>query len=278
MKFLLQRSWHTQVRRLDQDIMVASAHYMDSQQEYLAVIQTDCHELIIQRAEFRDLGSPGHLKEKTTLIPQMNGITAYLGSGPQIRQVLEPLNMPTARSLFNDCIIGIIQAETFLYKERGYASAEDYSRAWEDFYEGSCRYYSNPETIKQSWSEHMGMEERELNLFDRFKSQQLLEDGNEFIIIGGLTDTFHHMGSWIRVEAQNNIITQAEGNLLRCTDIICQEASTFLRTLSGQELNRFSKKELAAQLGAGQGCVHLIDLVYDSAETLSLYKSRENQQ
>lgn len=123
----------------------------------------------------------------------------------------------------------------------------------------------------------MGIEERESNLFDRFKSQQLIEDGNEFIIIGGLTDTFHHMGCWLRVGAKNNIITQAEGNLLRCTDPICQEASTFLGTLTGQELNRFSKKELAVQLGAGQGCVHLIDLVYDSAETLSLYQSRQKQ-
>jgi hypothetical protein len=32
-----------------------------------------------------------------------------------------------------------------------------------------------------------------------------------------------------------------------------------------------NKKELAGQLGAQQGCVHVIDIVYDSAETLRMY-------
>lgn len=268
MEFLNQRHWHTKVRREDEQYLIAETDYLDSRIERRAVMRVETDSLKIVDAWLERLGRPGDTLEKREYIEGLKGVPAYLGSGHQLKKGMQDIKDELERSLFNDCVIGIVQAETFLFKERGYKNAGEYSKSWEEFYAGSCRYYSNLGEIKVSWGDYIGPTGRGLDLFNRAKSQQLMrDDQGNFIINGSLVDSFHQMSSNMVVDKDLKVIS-VHGQLLRAPDQVCFDAAAGMSNLIGTALPGISKKELANLLGGGQGCVHLIDLVYDSIKTL----------
>ena len=271
MDFLMQRFWHTSVVRNDEHYLTAKTVYMDCRLECLAGMEGEVDTLKIKKAWVDRLGRPGKMAESREYIEGLKGVEAYLGGGARLRQALQVVKEELERSLFNDLVIGIVQAETFLYRERGYDSADDYNRAWEDFYLGSCRYYSNLDRIKTSWGNYVGLSGRVENLFDRCKSQQLYRDYKGYYIINGsLIDSFHQVNTSLELD-ENMKVTAAYGQLLRVPDEVCRESTSRMENIKGLLLPGMPKKELAHRLGAGQGCVHLIDLVYDGVKTLELY-------
>lgn len=270
MECLMQRHWHTTIMRENEQHLMAETAYLDSRIERRAVMRVEIDSLKIVEAWLERLGRPGDMLEKREYIEGLQGVPAYLGSGSQLKKGMQEIEDEMERSLFNECVIGIVQAETFLFMERGYNSADEYSKSWEDFYAGSCRYYSNLDKIKVSWGDYIGRTGRKKNLFNRSKSQQLMRDEKgDLIINGSLIDSFHQVSSHLILDQDMKVIS-AQGQLLRAPDKVCFDAATAMNNLIGKSLKGTSKKELANLLGAGQGCVHLIDLVYDSVKTLQL--------
>lgn len=270
MECLMQCHWYMTVFRENEQYLMAETSYLDSRIERRAVMRVETHSLKIVEAWLERLGRPGDMLEKREYIEGLKGVPAYLGSGSQLKKGMQDIEDELERSLFNECVIGIVQAETFLFNERGYSSADEYSKSWEEFYAGSCRYYSNLDKIKLSWGDYIGPTGRKLNLFNRSKSQQLMRDDKGYLIINGsLIDSFHQVSSYLVLDQDMKVIS-AHGQLLRAPDKVCFDAATAMNNLIGKRLYGTSKKELANLLGAGQGCVHLIDLVYDSVKTLQL--------
>lgn len=270
MNCLLQRSWHLQVER-NGDSLVSYCHYLDPFEEKKAVLEVNINDFAIRKAELIRLGCPGNYHESMESLEGLQGVTAYPGSGPQIRRILEPLVSAEERELINQCIIGAFQAETFIYEERGFASAEQYDQAGDEFLKGTCSYYSNLHRIANSWSQYIGDSLREKYLFDRFKTQHLLTREEEYWLVGSLNDTFHQVSTVLQVANTDQRVKAAWGELLKAPDPVCREASSFVQVLVGINFAQISKKELAHLLGAQKGCVHLIDTIYDSAETLRMY-------
>lgn len=268
MDFLVHRFWHSSVVRDSQNYIIATTTYSDDNSELAAVLRVDVRGLKIEQAYIDHLGRPGDVLEKREDIPQLKGITAYLGCGRELRQGLQNVAAPVI-SLFQENITAIVQAETFLYAERGYASPDAYNQAWEQFYRGSCRYYSQLEDTTVSWADYIGMGERRFRLFDRFKSLQLHRSGEgRYVLTGSLMDSFHQISTCLELDDKDLRVLTAEGCLVRVPDSKCREAALYLDKLNGQDLKAMSKKELAQLLGSGQGCVHLISLLNDSRDTL----------
>lgn len=277
MDFLLQRCWHTSVLRENKDYIVSKTTYLDPWVERVAQLRMETGSLKIEKAWLERPGRPGNMAESREEIQGLRGVQAYLGNGLKIRQALRDVKDEMERFLINDSVIGVIQAETFLFKERGYDNAADYSRAWEKFYVGSCRYYSNLERVQNTWGGYIGLSAREDTLFDRFKNQQLYKDDKGYYLINAsLIDSFHQVNTSLKLD-DNMKVTAAHGQLLRVPDQVCRESTAQLANIEGILLAGMSKKDLAGLLGAGQGCVHLIDLVYDSIKTLELYIKKGNQ-
>ncbi|MGI5879137.1 MAG: DUF2889 domain-containing protein [Syntrophomonadaceae bacterium] len=271
MECLMQRLWHTTILRENEQHIMAETAYLDSRIERRAVMRVETDSLETVEAWLERLGRPGNMLENREYIEGLKGVPAYLGSGSQLKKGMQEIKDELERSLFNECVIGIVQAETFLFNERGYSSADEYSKSWEEFYAGSCRYYSNLDKIKLSWGDYIGPTGRGLNLFNRSKSQQLMYDiKGDFIINGSLIDSFHQVSSHLVLDQDMKVIS-AHGQLLRAPDRVCFDAAAAMNNLIGISLPGINKKELANLLGAGQGCVHLIDLVYDSVKTVELY-------
>ena len=271
MEFLMQRIWYSSVVRQDEQYLIAKTSYLDSRMERIALIRVKAANLEIEEAWLECLGRPGDMAESREYITGLKGVEAYLGSSSGLRAGLQGIKDEVERSLFNDTVIAIVQAETFLFRERGYSDAVTYSQAWEEFYAGSCRYYSNLDRVKITWGGYMGKTGGEINMLDRGKSQKLYrDDKGSYVINGSLIDSFHQVNTHLELDEGMKVIT-AWGHLLRVPDAVCRESSQQMENLKGQLLPGMPKKELAHLLGAGQGCVHLIDLTYDSVKTLELY-------
>jgi hypothetical protein len=270
-EFLMQRIWYSSVVRQDEQYLIAKTSYLDSLMERMAVMRVKAANLEIEEAWLERLGRPGDMAESREYIEGLKGVEAYLGSSSGLRAGLQGIKDEVERSLFNDTVIAIVQAETFLFRERGYSDAVTYSQAWEKFYAGSCRYYSNLDRVKTTWGGYIGNSGREITLFDRGKSQQMYrDDKGGYIINGSLIDSFHQVSTHLEMDKDIQVIT-AYGQLLRVPDAVCRESGQQMENLKGQLLSGMPKRELARLLGAGQGCVHLIDLTYDSVKTLELY-------
>lgn len=274
MEFLYQRSWHVQVERVN-DRLISSCHYLDSFEEKSTELIVNISDYSIQEAKLMQLGYPEHFTESTLYLDGLHGVSAYTGSGPEVRRILQPILSAQDTELINQCIIGAFQSETFIYNERGFVSAEKYSQAGDEYLKGTCRYYSNLERINNSWSNYIGQPERSEYLFNRFKNQQLMATEEEYWLIGSLSDPFHQVNTFLRLRRPDQCVIDAQGQLLKAPDQVCRESNAYLQYLAGINILQLSKKELAHRLGAQSGCVHLIDLVYDSGETLKIYnKSR----
>ncbi len=196
------------------------------------------------------------------------GKEAYFNSGPALRELAAVTDDPLVVPLFAETIKGVIQAETFLWEERGYSSAEEYEQSWGEFYQDSCRYYSNLDRVTHAWFHNVGETKREGSLFVRFKTQTLYSLGNDtFLLSGNFNDSFHQISVAFTLD-RDMAVQKAEGLLLRAPDAVCKESTVFLGDLLGLRLKGVSKKELANLLGKSQGCVHLIDLTFDAAQVL----------
>ncbi len=206
-----------------------------------------------------------------TSIPEICGIEAYFNSGSTISKVLAHLG-PLPVALFKETIRGIIQSETFLLKERGYTSAADYNKYWDQFYLNTCRYYSNLDRISKQWD--YSDYKRTSILFNRFISQSVYTvPGGSYRVIATFSDSYHELSVELNIE-KNMIITKANGMLLRAPSDVCLEANAFLQKLPGYNANNPVKKQIAIVLGQGNGCIHIIDTVFDALVAVNMAANR----
>ncbi len=269
-----QRFWHSSVR-LDKDELVVEATYCSTDQELCARMIVDPESFIVRQAWWEVYRAPGEDYPRITKIPGLEGMTAYFGCGKKLREALSPMQFPEAKDLFAEGVRGVVQSETFLWENRGYAGTKEYENYWYDLYDGACRYYSNTDRVTNKWYDHVGYTHRSGTLFNRMKSQFLYQRKKDALIVGHLHDSFHSVAIELELENGEGKIISAKGEILRAPDPVCAEAAVFMDTLKGVFPLEMGKKELAILLGGGNGCVHLIDLVFDGAKTFSLYRERE---
>lgn len=242
---------------------------MDTDREAAARIQVSVEDFIIRKAEWEEQRPLPRENEVIRPVQVLLGKDAYFNSGPVLRELAAVTGDSLVVSLFAETVKGIIQAETFLWAERGYPSADEYDRYWLESFQGNCRYYSNLDRVTQSWFQHLGVTSREGNLFVRFKTQTLYALANgKFLLNGIFSDSFHEVSVNLTL-GLDMIVEAAEGNLLRAPDPVCKESNCFLADLVGVRLQGISKKDLAALLGKEHGCVHLIDVAFDAAQILN---------
>ena len=276
MKNLFQRNWYTSVRRVDDKLLKAETSYVDTYREVSAHLLLDVNTFVIQESWLEEQRALRGKAVRTRPVPTLVGSEAYFNSSFALKKTAIFLDDPLTLSLFTETIKGVIQAETFLFAERGYSSAEEYDNKWEDFYAGSCRYFSNLDRIGQSWFSYLGEIQREGNLFVRFKNQSLYGLGGEqYVLLGNFSDSFHELH--VTFDLNKNTVADVSTVFSRVPDLVCREAAALLQNLKDTNLLGMPKKELASVLGKGQGCVHLIDLVNDCVQLLNIFSINNYQ-
>lgn len=272
---IFTRYWNSKVLRYNDEVLIAQTHYCDDKSELIITFRVNAKSFVIEQASVEKYLSSGKMCVGPINIDGVQGLVAYIGNGSQFKKVMRENGMdPVTSEIFNDTIRALIQAETFIITERGFNSMLEYSGYWERMYLNSCRYYSNLDKIKSTWFDHVNNQHRGNVLYNRFKSQLLfLSESDNFSASGNIIDTFHNMSVFLDVNKTNHRIANAEATMVRVLDQVCSCAASEMKNLFEHDVCSLSKKQIANLLGAKQGCVHLIDLVNDSVETLKLYLS-----
>lgn len=271
MQNLFQRNWNTVVFRADDTKLIkVKTNYIDSYRGAAANLVVDVNSFIIKEAFWEEMRSFKiinlSIKEVTPLI----GVEAYHGSGSALKEAAVFLQDPLAVSLFSEAIKGVIQAQNFLLEERGFASLAEYTDQRTTELKGTCRYFSNLDRVSQRWYDDVVSSIRVDSVFARFKTQSLFDLGEgQYLLLGNLSDSLHEVNA--RIKLDDFTVQEADGVFIRFPDPVCWEAVGLLENLQGYNLQGMTKKELAGILGKGQGCTHLIDLVYDCVEVLDIY-------
>lgn len=271
MQCIFQRNLHSSVR-MEEHNLLSEVTYCGTDREVCARLMINPKTLNVLKAVWEIYRTPDEAGYKALDIPGMVGMEAYFGSGGNLRKALQPLQDPFAGELFAEAVRGIIQAETFLLKERGY-TPESYERYWTDFYKDTCCFFSNLDRVSLGWYEYIGYSTRGGSLFNRMKSQILSLHEGSYYLSGHINDSFHGIAVDLELERGTRRVKSARGSLLRAPDSVCKEAAVYMKQLEGKLLSGLSKKDIAHLLGASNSCVHMVDLVFDGQETLALSKN-----
>lgn len=263
MKSVRHCHWHTSVHIHGEKSLLARTAHLSTDLECAAALRVNAGTFVIEKARWEIYRGPGG--PLSVDIGGLAGVEAYLGSGSGLRQAVLKDFGEKALSLVSEAVRGIIQAETFLYRERGFPDAKSYDEYWEKMYVNTCRYYSNLGRILRRWEDHVSGQNRFNNLFNRFKSVSVAGNNDIYRACASLSDSFHEVGLDLTLEKKTGTVTSVHCSLLRAPDPVCTESVDFVKNLLGRELATMSKKEIAAALAGTQGCVHVIDICNDVA-------------
>ena len=258
--------WHTSVHLHGEKDLYCKAVLLSSNIECSVGLWVDKKSFQIKKALWEIYrGQDGPLSVNVT---SLEGIEAYLGSGKALRQAVHQDYGEKALSLFSDAVRGIIQSETFLYRERGYGDTASFEEEWNKMSLNTCRFYSNLDRASGHWEKHVSDHKRFDNLFNRFKNISVATDEETYQVNAGMSDSFHEVDLNLLVDKNEGTVKNINYSLLRGPDPVCFEATVFAQGLVGQKLSSLSKKEIAPALAGSQGCVHMIDLCNDVATVL----------
>lgn len=257
----------TTVSRVGPGKLLTQTILMSSRYEAIARVFLDEKSFVISEAGWEIHRSPGGRSNGGKAVTAMAGQEAYLRIGSSLRAVgKEDGELP--RELLTDCVKGIIQAETYLFGGRGFASAEDYENFMRGSYRDGCRRFSSTEGRAQSWFEFIA--DRKTGgdyLFNRYKTAMvyMLADGT-VAASGSFIDSFHELS--IIMTASDGIITACNADFIRVPHAVCREADAHLMALNGRAVGDITVKAAADCAGGPMGCNHLADLVYHTAKAL----------
>ncbi|MCL6476873.1 MAG: DUF2889 domain-containing protein [Peptococcaceae bacterium] len=265
MKSIHHSHWHTSVDIHGPESLYGRTIFLSTNIECAACLQVNIKTFRVEKAKWEIYRGPdGPLSQD---IGELEGVEAYIGSGEALRRAMKDFGA-RALSLASETVRGIIQAETFTFRERGFTDIKSYDKFWEKMYLNSCRYYSNLNRVTCQWETHVSVHKRTNNLFNRFKGVSVSEGSDIYYADASLTDSFHEVGVGVTLDKDHGTVTTVDCRLLRAPDRVCFEAGAFAQNLLGLKLTSMSKKEIAGALAGNQGCVHMIDLCSDLAAVL----------
>ncbi|HAP32807.1 MAG TPA: hypothetical protein DCQ14_07140, partial [Firmicutes bacterium] len=241
MHCLFQRNWHLLVRE-DKEKLLSEVTYCGSDGERCARLYVHPISFFVLDAQWEVYRTAEGVVNEILSVPQLHGLETYFNSGPALREALTPLQDNYAVPLFADAVRAIIQAETFLYRGRGFPSTDVYQEYWNNTFLNSCRYYSNLKRVTSHWYEHVGSDQRAGNLFNRMKSQFLYLTETGYRLSGHLNDSFHSLVSELELAEDGSTVIKAEGDLLRAPDAVCRESTRYMENLERKALRGLAKK------------------------------------
>lgn len=273
MRYVYHRSWLVNVYRPDRGRLVVESHYMDTETEMTGIMVVGAGDYRVLEARLetcraQEAGSVGVIE-----VHGLRGLIAYPTAIRTFRQGLPGGDYGRRGDLFLEGLKGLLQAELFVWKERGFASMEDYDAWFEREYANSCVYYTHLDEVTQAFTAYVAGQDRERCLFKRHRNCSLSRlDDDELLLQAVISDSFHEVGIALRLEDTGHI-KEATASIVRVPDPICQRASQRVVHLVGLPLEPEARKELITASGGPEGCAHIVDLVQEGAKALALAKS-----
>lgn len=270
MEALYQGSYFCSVKKVQGGELLAETVFLSTAFEAVGRLIVDLTSYRIKEARWDIYRSPENKLIGGDFVPALIGIEAYFSIGQALNRVGNGEGGGLVKDLLAECVRGIIQAETYVYKDRGYASADEYENSWRKDHVNSCRYYSSLHRVINGWFDHVGDYMRDHTLFNRYKSFAVYgQTDGSFLAASSFSDSFHELNVQLSFNGTKGTITDCKGTFLRAPDLVCFENTNHFTSLMGKSVVGISKKEVAKAMGGPNGCFHLVDIVYDTLAAFS---------
>lgn len=251
-------------------------HYLDTWSERAVMILVGTQDFRVRYAEAVSHRVAGGKAAGRKEVPEIYGLTAYLGAGREFRRALSGWDEADQWvELFLEGVKALVQAEYCVAGERGYSSEEEYERYFADKFSGSCIYYHQPPDRVQPWGAYVADQVREGCLFMRLRTTSLRVAGN-CLISAVMMDSFHEMALYLGLEPTGSV-ARAEASIIRVPDNVCRLAGASVNKLVGLNLETLDRRDLADLLAGQGGCTHLADLVADAASLIRSARARAGE-
>lgn len=245
------------------DQVFAKAIILSKDFEASAWLAVGISDYLIREADWEISKAPDHIPKGKGVATDAIGIKANTGIGRALVHLTVANGGILIKSLIFECVKGLMQAETYLYAERGYPNEEAYEAYWMDKESNGCRFYTHPSQDKYGWFEHVGPYHRTGNLFNRCKSYQLSIHGNDLTLQGTFHDSYHEMAGEIRFDQKTGLIEECSLSMFRAPGSSCLETTAHGRNFIGDNIYTLTRKHVVEKVGGPQGCYHLTDLLAD---------------
>lgn len=269
---ILRQAGITNTVNLEGDRIVSQTVYLDGQRELVGIMQADVRTLEIKDAWWEVLKAPEDAPEKglegvhPVCFPE--GTTGDVKGKKALSLFLTQPAGKRIKYLMNQCINGMIQAESYIYKERGFPDKESYNLFWDEAEKDGCRMYSNPAPSDLRWMDYIPQHRRTGILFNRIKNLQIAGEGRRWICCGFFSDSYHQLNVEISCKKEDGTVTACDVEYFRAPGAACFDNRVHGIRLEGKNLYTISKKELVDLFGRSQGCYHLVELTADLAEQI----------
>ena len=267
MKILDQAEIFCAVNRKDREL-ISEATFVGRDLEAKASLQVDINSFVIRDAVWEIHRAPNGIAAGSgNAASLLSGIEAHIEGKRQLKRLLLLDGGTILKYLFTDCVKSLIQAETYVYRERGFADEAAYNIYWDRVEEGGCRMYTHPDPTDVPWMDFVPRGPRNDNLFNRGRHYLIMEAGDGQIeIVGGFHDTYHELALKFNLKDLTGIISRCEIGFARAPGCACFDNRIHAEKFVGKNINVLTKKEIIGMAGGSEGCYHLVDLLSDAAD------------
>lgn len=243
--------------------VTAKAIILSKAFEASAQLVVDAHDYIISEADWEISKAPTGMPSGKGIATDAIGAKATTGIANALIHLTEANGGARVKPLFFECVKGLMQAETYLFRERGYPDEAAYEAYWMDKESNGCRFYSHPSQDTSGWFEHVGPYQRTGNLFNRCKSYQLTIHETNLTLLGTFHDSYHEMAGEIRFDQATGRIDECSLSMFRAPGSSCLETTAHGQHFIGKNIYALTRKQIVGLVGGAQGCYHLTDLLAD---------------
>jgi hypothetical protein len=223
----------------------------------------------IECAEVEANKAPEEVELGIQVTNALKGMKGYIEGKKELNRLLEFPGGEMLKYLFNQCINGLIQAETYVYKERGFANREDYDVYWDKLEENGCRMYSHIDPKDCKWMDYVKPKEKQRNLFNRFKTYNIARNSEDKIVArASFSDSYHELNIEILFLEESGIVENCQICLSRAPGKACFENKCHETQLVGKNIYHLKKTDIIKLLGQSEGCYHLVDITADLLQAI----------
>ncbi len=245
------------------DSVVSLSVYLDRKQEIRGYIRADTESYAIQDAWCETVRSREAGKTGIVSLDFMKGMNAHIDGKRKAAGTLKSSYAPEVRYLMGQCFNGLIQAESYLYRERGFKSREQYNKYWDILEENGCRMYSHPSEDDLRWMDYIPQYERKHMLFSRFKNFEIEQEGDCCKGRGRFIDSFHELYVQVRCDRSSGVIKKCDISYVRAPGAACFSNDSHGKKLEGMKLSELTGRHIVDMFGRSEGCYHLVEILKD---------------
>ena len=155
MNILNQAEIFCTVNKNDRDL-VSDTIFVGRDLEAKATLQVDINSFLINDAVWEIHRAPeGIAAGRGNAVSLLSGIEAHIEGKREMKRLMALSEGIVLKYLFTDCVKSLIQAETYVYRERGFADKPAYNRYWDKIEENGCRMNTHPDPSDAVWMDYV---------------------------------------------------------------------------------------------------------------------------